>query len=128
MRSLRIGTPVARPGIVPCVGLNHAAHAAESGSPPPDHDEGPDPQALGLRSRVDGEPRQSSSTSDTILDVATPIHLLGRVTLPKPGDIVNTGTAEGVTLSGRFPHPTEGDLAEADIDGLGRQTQKAVRA
>ena len=32
---LRIGAPVARPGAVVCVGLNYAAHAAESGVRPP---------------------------------------------------------------------------------------------
>ena len=32
---LRVGAPVARPGAVVCVGMNYAAHAAESGSEPP---------------------------------------------------------------------------------------------
>lgn len=32
------------------------------------------------------------------------------------------------TGTGRFPYLTEGDLVEVEIDGLGRQTQKAVRA
>jgi 2-keto-4-pentenoate hydratase/2-oxohepta-3-ene-1,7-dioic acid hydratase in catechol pathway len=63
-----------------------------------------------------------------IFDVATLIHLLSQVTVLEPGDIVNTGTPEGVALSGRFPYLTEGDLVEVEIDGLGRQTQKAVRA
>lgn len=33
--SLRIGSPIARPGSVICIGMNYAAHAAESGSTPP---------------------------------------------------------------------------------------------
>jgi 2,4-diketo-3-deoxy-L-fuconate hydrolase len=32
---LRIGSPVARPGAVICIGMNYAAHAAESGAAPP---------------------------------------------------------------------------------------------
>ncbi|MDN5851911.1 MAG: fumarylacetoacetate hydrolase family protein, partial [Actinomycetia bacterium] len=33
---LRVGPPVANPGAVVCIGLNYAAHAKESGSPPPE--------------------------------------------------------------------------------------------
>lgn len=33
----RLGAPVARPGVVLCIGMNYAAHAAESGSAPPAH-------------------------------------------------------------------------------------------
>lgn len=35
--SLRAGPPLARPGAVVCIGLNYAAHAAESGAEPPPH-------------------------------------------------------------------------------------------
>ena len=34
--TLRIGPPLARPGAVVGIGMNYAAHAAESGSPPPE--------------------------------------------------------------------------------------------
>ena len=34
---LRVGAPVARPGVVLCVGMNYAAHAAETGAAPPEH-------------------------------------------------------------------------------------------
>jgi 2-keto-4-pentenoate hydratase/2-oxohepta-3-ene-1,7-dioic acid hydratase in catechol pathway len=40
-----------------------------------------------------------------------------------PGDIVNTGTPEGVALSGRFPYLSPGDIVECEIQGLGRQRQ-----
>jgi 2,4-diketo-3-deoxy-L-fuconate hydrolase len=33
----RIGAPVARPGVVLCIGMNYAAHAAETGAAPPQH-------------------------------------------------------------------------------------------
>ena len=38
-----------------------------------------------------------------------------------PGDLINTGTPQGVALSGRFPYLTAGDVMEVEIDGLGRQ-------
>ncbi|WP_331772939.1 fumarylacetoacetate hydrolase family protein (plasmid) [Embleya sp. NBC_00888] len=224
VRAGRIGAPIARPGVVLCIGMNYAAHAAETGAAPPPHpvmfykapntvvgpydeillprgssrtdwevelavvigrraryldspeqaldhiagyavsndlserefqletsggqwskgkscesfnplgpwlvtpDEVPDPQALGLRSRVNGEPRQDSTTADMIFSVATLIHQLSQVTVLEPGDLVNTGTPEGVAVSGRFPYLGEGDVVEVEIEGLGRQCQKAVRA
>ncbi len=219
----RVGPPISRPGVVLCIGMNYAAHAAESGSPPPtvpimfykapntvvgpdddvllppgsvktdwevelgvvigrrarylespltalDHvagyvlsndvseralqletsggqwskgksaetfnplgpwlvtpDEIGDPQALRLRSWVNGEARQDSSTRDMVFEVATLIHELSQVTVLEPGDLVNTGTPQGVALSGRFPYLADGDVLELQIDGLGRQRQR-IRA
>jgi 2-keto-4-pentenoate hydratase/2-oxohepta-3-ene-1,7-dioic acid hydratase in catechol pathway len=212
----RIGAPVSRPGSILCIGLNYAAHAAESGVPSPaepvlfykaantltgPYDEvmiprgsqktdwevelavvigktaryvespeaaldcvggyaisndlserefqlersggqwskgkscegfnplGPwlvtadevSPQKLGLRSWVNGEARQDSSTADMIFGVAHLIWHLSQFTVLDPGDIINTGTPEGVGLSGRFPYLRAGDVVELEIDGLGRQ-------
>lgn len=218
----RVGAPVARPGVVLCIGLNYTAHAAESGAQPPAHpvmfykapntvvgpddnlllppgstktdwevelavvigrrvryldsperaldyvagytisndvserelqleisggqwskgkscetfnplgpwlvtpDELPHPQSLGLRSWVNGEARQNSTTKDMIFDVATLIYLLSRVTVLDPGDVINTGTPEGVALSGRYPYLEAGDVMETAIDNLGRQRQLVV--
>jgi 2-keto-4-pentenoate hydratase/2-oxohepta-3-ene-1,7-dioic acid hydratase in catechol pathway len=214
---LRIGAPIARPGVVLCVGLNYAAHAAESGAANPEfpvvfykapntvvgpYDDvlvprgstktdwevelavvigrtarylaspqealahiagyavandvserdfqlavsggqwskgkscetfnplGPylvtpeelgDPGKLGLRSWVNGEPRQDSSTADMIFDVAYLVWHLSQYTVLDPGDLISTGTPEGVALSGRFPYLAAGDVMEVEIDGLGRQ-------
>ncbi|MDT5023889.1 MAG: hypothetical protein QOE61_315 [Micromonosporaceae bacterium] len=213
----RIGSPIARPGVVLCVGQNYAAHAAESGVQPPelpiifykapntvvgphddvfvprgsvktdwevelavvigktarylespatalDHvagyavsndvserdfqlavsggqwskgkscetfnplgpylvtpDEAGDPATLGLRSWVNGEPRQDSTSGDMIFDVAYLIWHLSQFTVLEPGDLINTGTPQGVALSGRFPYLAAGDEMEVEIDGLGRQ-------
>ncbi len=87
-----------------------------------------DPQALGLRSWVNGEVRQASSTSDMIFGVATLIYELSQVTVLEPGDVINTGTPEGVALSGRFPYLAQGDIMELEIDGLGRQRQRLGQA
>jgi len=91
-------------------------------------DEVPDPQRLGLRSFVNGEPRQDSNTSDMIFPVAFLVWHLSQYLVLDPGDIVNTGTPQGVALSGRFPYLAAGDVVEMEIDGLGRQRQSVVES
>jgi len=219
---LRVGAPIARPGSIVCIGMNYAAHAAESGSAPPEipvvflkpsntisgpFDAAPippssekydwevelgvvigkeasylsdpadaldyvagylvandlsereyqlpgaagqwtkgkslpastplgpwlvpadeiDPGRLRLRSLVNGEPRQDSSTADLIFDVATLVHHVSQYMLLEPGDVILTGTPEGVALSGRFPYIQPGDVVELDIEGLGSQRQEFYR-
>lgn len=221
--ALRIGSPIARPNNVICIGMNYAAHAAESGALPPTipvvflkpnntvvgpNDPSPipplsakydwevelavvigrevsylssveeaasavagyvvandlsereyqipgaagqwtkgkslpkstplgpwlvpasdvDANNLRLRSWVNGEPRQDSNTADLIFDVPTVIHHLSQYMVLEPGDVVLTGTPEGVALSGRFPYIQDGDVVEVEIAGLGRQRQEFFRA
>jgi 2-keto-4-pentenoate hydratase/2-oxohepta-3-ene-1,7-dioic acid hydratase in catechol pathway len=218
---LRIGSPIARPSAIICIGMNYAAHAAESGSAPPEVPilflktpntlVGPDDDvtiprgstrtdwevelgvvigarasylgspadsrdyiagfvvaddvserdfqlavsggqwskgksapgfspvgpwlvtadevdagALRLRSWVNGEPRQDSTTADLIFDVDFLVWHLSQYLTLEPGDLVLTGTPEGVALSGRFPYLGDGDVVELEIDGLGRQRQRFV--
>jgi len=221
---LRVGAPVARPGAVICMGQNYAAHAAETGDPPPtvpvvffkhpntvvgpyddvmiprgstrtdwevelavvigktaryleseeaaagciggyaiSHDvsersfqieqsggqwskgkcaetfgplgpwlvpasELPDPQALGMRSWVNGQPRQDSTTADMVFSVRQIVWHLSQYMVLDPGDVINTGTPQGVALSGRFPYLAAGDVMELEIDRLGRQRQALVKA
>ncbi|WBQ05680.1 fumarylacetoacetate hydrolase family protein [Kribbella sp. CA-293567] len=221
---LRIGAPIAKPGAVVCIGLNYAAHAAESGAEPPKNpvvfykhpntvvgpnddvlvprgstrtdwevelaivigktarylstdeealaciagytvsndvseralqlevsggqwskgkscetfnplgpalvpaDEIADPQALELKSWVNGEPRQASNTRDMIFSVAALVRDLSQYMTLDPGDVVNTGTPEGVALSGRFPYLAAGDVVECEIEGLGKQQQTLAEA
>ncbi|GAA4985973.1 fumarylacetoacetate hydrolase family protein [Kineococcus glutinatus] len=80
-----------------------------------------DVQSLGLRSAVNGEPRQDSSTADMVFSAAVLVHHLSQYLVLEPGDVVNTGTPEGVALSGRFPYLGAGDVVEVEVDGLGRQ-------
>jgi 2-keto-4-pentenoate hydratase/2-oxohepta-3-ene-1,7-dioic acid hydratase in catechol pathway len=87
-----------------------------------------DPTGLGLKSWVNGEPRQDSNTQDMIFSVAALIRDLSQYMVLSPGDIVNTGTPEGVALSGRFPYLAPGDTMELEIDGLGRQKQSLGKA
>lgn len=219
----RIGPPLARPGAVVCIGQNYAAHAAESGNPPPKYpffffkhsntvvgpyDDvrrprgaqkldwevelavvigrqaryldspdaaadviagytisndvserafqteisggqwskgkccetfnpmGPwlvpadeiDPQRLGLRSFINGEPRQNSSTADMVFGVLHLVWDLSQYMVLDPGDVINTGTPEGVAFSGRFPYLADGDDIAIEIDHLGAQRQTVVPA
>lgn len=82
-----------------------------------------DPSNLRLRSWVNGEPRQDSSTSDMIFSVTDIVRDLSQFMQLEPGDIICTGTPEGVALSGRFPYLTDGDVTEIEIEGLGKQRQ-----
>lgn len=220
---LRVGPPLARPGAVVCIGQNYAAHAAESGAPPPKYPifffkhpnavtgpydavrrqrgaqkldwevelavvigrrarylESPDaaaeviagytisndvserafqtelsggqwskgkccetfnpmgpwlvpadeinPQRLRLRSFVNGEPRQDSSTADMIFSVHHLVWDLSQYMVLDPGDVINTGTPQGVALSGRFPYLADGDVIELGIEHLGAQRQVVVPA
>jgi len=217
----RLGAPIARPNAVLCIGQNYAAHAAESGDPPPkypffffkhpntvigpfddirrprgaqkldwevelgvvigrqarylespeaavdviagytvSHDVserafqtevsggqwskgkccetfnpfGPylvpadevDPQRLGLRSWVNGDPRQNSTTADMVFSVHHLIWDLSQYLVLDPGDLINTGTPQGVAFSGRFPYLADGDVVDIEIDHLGAQRQTVV--
>ncbi len=84
------------------------------------------PDDLGLQSWVNGDPRQDSSTSDLIFGVDSIIHHLSQYMVLEPGDLICTGTPEGVAYSGRFPYLRAGDVVEIEIEGLGRQRQVFV--
>ena len=61
-----------------------------------------------------------------IFDVHHLIWYLSQFMVLEPGDLINTGTPEGVALSGRFPYLEEGDIVEIEVEGLGRQRQEMV--
>jgi 2-keto-4-pentenoate hydratase/2-oxohepta-3-ene-1,7-dioic acid hydratase in catechol pathway len=84
-------------------------------------------QNLRLWSSVNGEPRQDSTTADMIFTVAQLVHHLSQYMVLSPGDLINTGTPEGVALSGRFPYVADGDVVEMGIEGLGDQRQVFVQ-
>lgn len=85
-----------------------------------------DPQALRIWSRVNGQKRQDSTTADMVFSVAHLVWHLSQFTVLEPGDLLNTGTPEGVAMSGRFPYLSVGDTIELGIDGLGSQSQRVV--
>jgi 2,4-didehydro-3-deoxy-L-rhamnonate hydrolase len=85
-----------------------------------------DPQNLGLRSWVNGDPRQNCSTADMLFGVGYLIWHLSQYMVLDPGNLISTGTPAGIALSGRFPYLRAGDVVEMEIDGLGRQRQRLV--
>ena len=87
-----------------------------------------DPQALRLWSAVNGEARQDSTTADMIFTVAQIVHHLSQFMVLSPGDVLNTGTPQGVALSGRFPYLSAGDVVEVGIEHLGTQRTRFVPA
>ncbi|MFD9127694.1 fumarylacetoacetate hydrolase family protein [Kitasatospora sp. NPDC059571] len=87
-------------------------------------DEVGDPQALGLRLAVNGEPRQDGNTKNMIFDVAHLVWYLSQYMVLNPGDVINTGTPAGVALGlPGTPYLREGDAVELSIEGLGTQRQ-----
>ena len=219
---LRVGAPIARPSAVLCIGQNYAAHAAETGDPPPSvpvlffkhpntvvgpfddvriprgsgrtdwevelavvigsrarylespdaaaqhiagyavsndvserafqveqsggqwskgkccetfnplgpalvpADEVADVQQLRLRSWVNDESRQDSTTADMVFGVHHLVWHLSQYLVLEPGDVINTGTPQGVALSGKYPFLKAGDVMAMEIEGLGRQQQRLV--
>jgi 2-keto-4-pentenoate hydratase/2-oxohepta-3-ene-1,7-dioic acid hydratase in catechol pathway len=72
-----------------------------------------DPRALAVRCRVNGETRQDGSTSNMIFDVPTLLAYASRMMTLEPGDLIVTGTPEGVgPLVG-------GDRLEIEVGGVG---------
>ena len=81
-------------------------------------DEVPDPMALTLVTRVNGEERQRTSTSEMIHSVARTIAWCSTVDTLEPGDIIATGTPAGVG-SARGVFLKAGDVVEVEVSGIG---------
>ncbi|MEK8051017.1 fumarylacetoacetate hydrolase family protein [Ideonella sp. DXS22W] len=73
----------------------------------------PDPQALALRTRVNGQVTQQGSTANMVHSVAELIAYLSSFMTLLPGDVILTGTPEGVV------NVNAGDVVECEIDGIG---------
>ena len=86
------------------------------------------PEDLRLYSRVNGDPRQDSNTSDMIFSAAQIVHHLSQYMVLEPGDLINTGTPQGVAVSGNFDYLHPGDVMEIGIDGLGPHQRQMIRA
>jgi 2-keto-4-pentenoate hydratase/2-oxohepta-3-ene-1,7-dioic acid hydratase in catechol pathway len=92
-------------------------------------DELPDPQALKLSTRVNGELVQDSSTSEMIFSTAEILSYCSSCFTLDPGDIVLTGTPWGC---GGFMEPPRalhsGDLLESYVEGIGTMRNPVVQA
>lgn len=79
-----------------------------------------DPSDVRLWSKVDGEKRQDSKTSDMIFNINHCVWYISQFMELKAGDIINTGTPEGVGM-GHKPEKylKAGQVVETGIDGIG---------
>jgi 2-keto-4-pentenoate hydratase/2-oxohepta-3-ene-1,7-dioic acid hydratase in catechol pathway len=83
-------------------------------------DEIPDPQTLDLRLWVNGAERQHSNTRDMIASVAQQIGYLSTAFTLEPGDLLATGTPEGVGMAMTPPtYLRSGDVVRCEISGIG---------
>lgn len=92
-------------------------------------DEIADPQSLDLRCFVNGEQRQSSNTSHMIHPIAEQISYLSTAFTLHPGDLIATGTPEGVGVGmdpQMFLEP--GDVVRCEVDGIGAIENRVAQA
>ncbi len=83
-------------------------------------DEIPDPHALAIKTRLNGEVLQSANTSQLIFRVPQLIEYLSAFTPLSPGDIIATGTPSGVGFARKPPiFMKAGDVVEVEIAGIG---------
>ena len=92
-------------------------------------DEIPDPGRLGMWLKVNGEMRQQANTADMIFNVPTLVSYISEFMTLLPGDVISTGTPQGVALGMNPPrYLRPGDVVELGIDGLGESRQRLVAA
>ena len=85
------------------------------------------PQNLNLQLKLNNNVVQKSNTSDMIFTVSQIISHLSHFMALRPGDIIATGTPEGVGIGMKPPvFLKEGDIMELEIDFLGSQKQKVI--
>jgi 2-keto-4-pentenoate hydratase/2-oxohepta-3-ene-1,7-dioic acid hydratase in catechol pathway len=91
-------------------------------------DEVPDPHALGVRCYVNGELRQDSDTSQLVYNLWQQISYLSTAFTLEAGDLIATGTPEGVGVAMQPPRfLSVGDVVRCEIDGLGAIENKVAQ-
>jgi 2-keto-4-pentenoate hydratase/2-oxohepta-3-ene-1,7-dioic acid hydratase in catechol pathway len=92
-------------------------------------DEAGDPQHWPVRSWLNGEPRQDSNTGDMIFSVAHLVSFISQYMTLVPGDIISTGTPEGVILGKPRPRVwmKAGDTITVEVGPLGKLTNPLVQ-
>ena len=84
-------------------------------------DEIHDPQNLKISACVNGETLQQSNTGNMIFSVAETIAYISQLMTLVPGDIISTGTPEGVGFTRKPPiFLRDGDIVEVEIEGVGK--------
>jgi 2-keto-4-pentenoate hydratase/2-oxohepta-3-ene-1,7-dioic acid hydratase in catechol pathway len=86
-------------------------------------DEIPDPTKLRLRTKVNGELRQDASVADLIFDIPFLIACISKIMTLDPGDMIATGTPEGVGIGFSPPrYLRAGDRVEISVSEIGTLT------
>lgn len=84
-----------------------------------------DPTSLAITCDVNGERRQDGSTGQLIFDVPYLINYLSGITTLEPGDLIFTGTPDGIgATQGTFLAP--GDVVTTTIQGIGTMTNRCT--
>ncbi len=92
-------------------------------------DEIPDPQRLAIHCRVNGVTKQSGNTRDQLFDIARTISILSHSMRLEAGDIIATGTPEGVGFARVPPEFLKpGDIVECEIEAIGTIRNRIVEA
>lgn len=90
-------------------------------------DEIPNPNALRLRTLLNGQPVQDSNTNDMIFDVPTLIEFLSASTTLVPGTVILTGTPSGVGMAQKPPRwLNAGDNVSIEIEKIGALTNPVL--
>jgi len=91
-------------------------------------DEVPDPGALRITTRVNGEIMQDSNTNQLIFNVQKLVSYFSNSFTLDPGDMIATGTPAGVGFSRKPPlYLKDGDLVEVEIEGVGHISNRVQR-
>jgi 2-keto-4-pentenoate hydratase/2-oxohepta-3-ene-1,7-dioic acid hydratase in catechol pathway len=90
-------------------------------------DEIPDPAALELNTRLNGEVVQHASLSDLVFSIPQLIEYASKFTRLLPGDVISTGTPDGVGCLRKPPiFLKPGDCLEIDIPGVGLLRNRVI--
>jgi len=81
-------------------------------------DDCPDPQTLKMTLKVNGHVEQDASTADMVFPVAAIVSFVSSFVTLEPGDIISTGTPDGVGHA-KGKYLKRGDVVEAAIEGIG---------
>lgn len=87
----------------------------------------PEPMHVRIQTRVNGQTRQDSNSSDMIWSIPRLIAYLSQVTL-MPGDVITTGSSGGGGLVNPEWYLNSGDVIESEIEGIGILTNAVVDA
>ena len=90
-------------------------------------DEVPDPQNLRIQTRLNGQVMQDSNTKMMIFSVAFTISYISQITTLEVGDVILTGTPEGVGFARKPPvYLKEGDVVTIEVEGVGTLSNSVI--